>query len=145
MPSRFFPPGILIDLVNRPPKDNNYVGFKTIPIFSRSNSIFMRLNRTHCSLNDCIDHSQKNTVCKSFSWATILQHLVVNSSLFATGWGSLGWCDVHDCIAHLLTCLFHEMRSIFCLYVLYVRGGQINPSWVSESHCNCMYVNANYK
>ena len=45
VPSRFFPPGILIDLVSRPPKDNNYVGFKTIPIFSRSNSIFMRLNR----------------------------------------------------------------------------------------------------
>ena len=43
MPSRFFPPGILIDLVNRPPKDNNYASFKTIPIFSRSNSIFMRL------------------------------------------------------------------------------------------------------
>ena len=43
VPSRFFPPGILIDLANRPPKDNNYVGFKTIPIFSRSNSIFMRL------------------------------------------------------------------------------------------------------
>ena len=45
VPSRFFPPGILIDLVNRPPKENNYVGFKTIPIFSRSNSIFMRLWR----------------------------------------------------------------------------------------------------
>ena len=44
VPSRFFPPGILIDLVNRPPKGNNYVGFKTIPIFSRSNSIFMRLH-----------------------------------------------------------------------------------------------------
>ena len=43
VPSRFFPPGILIDLVNRPPKGNDYEGFKTIPIFSRSNSIFMRL------------------------------------------------------------------------------------------------------
>ena len=48
VPSRFFPPGILIDLVNRPPKENNYVGFKTIPIFSRSNSIFMRLIRMLC-------------------------------------------------------------------------------------------------
>ena len=38
-----FLPGILIDLVNRPPKGNNYEGFKTIPIFSRSNPIFMRL------------------------------------------------------------------------------------------------------
>ena len=59
VPSRFFPPGILIDLVNRPPKDNNYVGFKTIPIFSRSNSIFMRLPVcwTHSTMmkpNDCI-------------------------------------------------------------------------------------------
>ena len=43
VPSRIFPPGILIDLVNRHPKGNNYEGFKTIPIFSRSNSIFMRL------------------------------------------------------------------------------------------------------
>ena len=42
-PSRFFPPGILIDLVNRPPNGNDYEGFKTIPIFSRSNPIFMRL------------------------------------------------------------------------------------------------------
>ena len=49
VPSRFFPPGILIDLVNRPPKENNYVGFKTIPIFSRSNSIFMRLMLNHVS------------------------------------------------------------------------------------------------
>ena len=43
VPSRFFPPGILIDFVNRPPKGNYYEGFKTIPIFSRSNPIFMRL------------------------------------------------------------------------------------------------------
>ena len=43
VPSRFLPPGILIDLVNRPPKGNDYEGFKTIPIFSRSNPIFMRL------------------------------------------------------------------------------------------------------
>ena len=27
----------------------------------------------------------------------------MNSSLVATGWGSLGRCDVHDCIAHLPT------------------------------------------
>ena len=55
VPSRFFPPGILIDLVNRPPKDNNYVGFKTIPIFSRSNSIFMRLQTLWepCQWNLC--------------------------------------------------------------------------------------------
>ena len=42
VPSRFFPLGILIDDVNRPPKDNYNKGFKTIPIFSRSNHIFMK-------------------------------------------------------------------------------------------------------
>ena len=46
VPSRFFPPGILIDLVNRPPKGNSYEGFKIIPIFSRFNPIFMRLQST---------------------------------------------------------------------------------------------------
>ena len=53
MPSRFFLPGILIDLVNKPPKGNNYEGFKTIPIFSRSNPIFMRLHRLACRWNHC--------------------------------------------------------------------------------------------
>ena len=42
VPSRFFPPGILIDLLNRPLKGNNYEGFKTIPIISWFNPIFMR-------------------------------------------------------------------------------------------------------
>ena len=52
VPSRFLPPGILIDLVNRPPKGNDYEGFKTIPIFSRSNPIFMRL-QPHSSKRAC--------------------------------------------------------------------------------------------
>ena len=56
VPSRFFPPGILIDLVNRPPKENNYVGFKTIPIFSRSNSIFMRLERLYIASPVSLTH-----------------------------------------------------------------------------------------
>ena len=35
LPSRFFPPRILVDLITRPPKDNKNEGLKTIPIFSR--------------------------------------------------------------------------------------------------------------
>ena len=67
------------------------------------------------------------------------------SSLLVTRWESLGWCDAHDCIVHLLTCFapWHKV-IILMLYAIY-RWSQINPSWVSDSQCDCMYVLAYYK
>ena len=112
VPSRFFPPGILIDLVNRPPKENNYVGFKTIPIFSRSNSIFMRLlgNFGHVGfeymLPDCIwvlsgymNHIELSVLVSVVSlrwgkkWPDILQMAFSNSFL----WMKIVefWCKFH--------------------------------------------------
>ena len=50
-----------------------------------------------------------------------------------------------DCIAHLLTWFapWNEV-IILMLYVIY-KGSQINPSWVSDSQYDCMYVPAYYK
>ena len=50
-----------------------------------------------------------------------------------------------DCIAHLLTWFapWNEV-IILMLYVIY-KWSQINPSWVSDSQYDCMYVPAYYK
>ena len=62
------------------------------------------------------------------------------SSLLVTRWDSFGWCDAHDCIAHLLTWFAPwDEVIILMLYAIY-KWSQINPSWVSDSQCDCMYV-----
>ena len=67
------------------------------------------------------------------------------SSLLATRWDSLGWCDGHDCIAHLLTCFAPWNEVIILMLYVFYKWSQINPTWVSDSQCDCMYVLAYYK
>ena len=66
-------------------------------------------------------------------------------SLLVTRWDSLSGCDAHDCIAYLLTGFgpWDEV-IILMLYAIY-KWSQINPSWVSDSQCDCTYVLAYYK
>ena len=67
------------------------------------------------------------------------------SSLLATRWYSLGWCDGHDCIAHSLICFAPWNEVIILMLYVFCKCSQRNPTWVSDSQCDCMYVLAYYK
>ena len=87
-------------------------------------------------------HFQRNIICKKlvsvlqlllshYRFGTLVVFMVTTpaprvsfggdfSSLLATSWDLRGWCDAHDCIAHLLICLLHGMRLLFWCFMLYM-------------------------
>ena len=94
-------------------------------------------------------HFQRNIICKKlvlvvqpllshYRFGTLAAFMVTTpatrasfggdfSSLLATRWDSLGWCDAHDCIAHLLTC-FAPWNEVFILMLCVIyKWSQINP------------------